>query len=427
MATKKAKEITFEKAIPAFLKYLADEGKLPVFGSSETNYEAHQPPLYYVLAIPFLWLSHLVGSLKAMRVLAVLSGGAMVVCTYLVAKRAYPEDEGVPLLAGAIVAFLPSQLTLNASVGNDSLAALMFSGFSLWVASRRGRTRAGGAMGIGALLGLAMLTKLTCLVPVVLAPVAILIAPRAAKSKGETSSRLARKTMRKGSRGKKNASRRPRAAATQGRGWSALRTLLVAGAAALIICGWWLVRNQVLYGDPFALRVFQEVFGKDRPTPEYFLSRGFSAGTYAELVGVYTFRSFWGTFGQANIFLPGSVYWICLAVSVWIVAGWIRRGWEGRRGGGPAAGTGLGRWILLLQIALLAASFLRFNVTFFQAQARYLLPAATAIAIFMALGMLCILPNRWRKAASILLSAAFFGYGVAALLMWGLPGYSAGG
>jgi len=45
MATKKAKEITFEKAIPAFLKYLADEGKnertVAVYGRCLENVSAH--------------------------------------------------------------------------------------------------------------------------------------------------------------------------------------------------------------------------------------------------------------------------------------------------------------------------------------------------------------------------------------------------
>ena len=45
MATKKAKEITFEKAIPAFLKYLTDEGKnertVAVYGRCLENVSAY--------------------------------------------------------------------------------------------------------------------------------------------------------------------------------------------------------------------------------------------------------------------------------------------------------------------------------------------------------------------------------------------------
>ena len=45
MATKKAKEITFEKAIPAFLKYLTDEGKnertVAVYGRCLENVATH--------------------------------------------------------------------------------------------------------------------------------------------------------------------------------------------------------------------------------------------------------------------------------------------------------------------------------------------------------------------------------------------------
>jgi hypothetical protein len=278
------------------------------------------------------------------------------------------------------------------------------------------RIRAVTGLAIGALVGVAMLTKLPCLTLALLTVIAILV-----RSSGRQAPAAMPKEAGKASTGKKGKSKSN--ATRQESSPQPFKAIAVAAGIALIICGWWLVRNQLLYGDPFAWKAFVNIFGKGRPTPESFLSKGFSFLTYLGVVGVYTFKTFWGTFGQANIFLPGWLYEVWLAVSGLILLGWIKNALERRRRVKDEPEIKFARWILLLQIIFLFAFFMRFNTTFFQGQARYLLSAVTPIAIFLAQGLLGAFPIRWRKQAAYSLSVVFFAYSFAALFFWGLPGY----
>ena len=420
-----------EKAHYEYIQYLAEEHRLPVFRSSEVLYEAHQPPLYYLLALPFYWLGGLLGTPKVIRLLAVLTGAGVLACTYWTTRRLYPKEEGAPLLAGAVAGFLPSMLTMNASVGNDSLATLVFSVFALWCAGQgRGRIGTKTGLGMGALVGLGTLTKVPCAVLALLAAAAFLVF-----SQGGNGGRTfppARKSKPGRPSGARTLRDNPGSTGKQVKGHLPWLALASAAGTALVICGWWLVRNQVLYGDPFALSRFVEIFSRGRPAPAYFFSRGFSFLVYLGVVATFTFKTFWGAFGRANIFLPHPVYLFWLGVSGVILIGWTLRILTGRigtrrnRAQEEAEGLGIkfARLILVLEFAFLFAFFLRFNMVFFQGQARYVLLAATPIAIFMAVGTLAVFPRRWRKIAALLLSGTFFAYGMLALLAWGLPAFS---
>ena len=50
------------------------------------------------------------------------------------------------------------------------------------------------------------------------------------------------------------------------------RDIGIATGVALLICGWWLVRNQILYGDLLAQRAFLSAF-VDRPSPQLFMHK----------------------------------------------------------------------------------------------------------------------------------------------------------
>ncbi|MBC7289137.1 MAG: hypothetical protein H5T86_14085 [Armatimonadetes bacterium] len=181
----------------------------------------------------------------------------------------------------------------------------------------------------------------------------------------------------------------------------------------LLVWGWWGLRNTLLYGDPLAARAFQRIFGQDRATPEFFISRGLSGVQYYMLVGLQTAKSFWGVLGQANVFCPrvvyvlGAMWWAATAVlalcrGIASLAG--RCGDKVRQTGRPGArevqhqGSGRrpiraegrpisdpGPWVVLgSHLFLTLALFLRFNAVFYQAQARYFLPASCSIGVFLA-------------------------------------------
>ncbi|MCX7598572.1 MAG: hypothetical protein N2512_06845, partial [Armatimonadetes bacterium] len=165
-----------------------------------------------------------------------------------------------------------------------------------------------------------------------------------------------------------------------------LRALATVAAAFLagflLLWGPWAVRNTVIYGDPFAAAAFKRIFSVDRATPEYFLSRGLSGAQYYALVLYQTALSFWGVLGQANIYLPSILY--AIGFIYWGLTALVGLGGLVWRGDRPPAEVAPIWSLLAVHGALMLAFFLRFNADFFQAQARYFMPATAVIAFYMA-------------------------------------------
>jgi len=370
----------------AYMRFLLHERSLPLFTPDETNYEAHQPPLAYILGAAALLLGK--GIPEAARLVSVLMGLLIIWATHRLAEELNPLDEPmIPLGAAAFAAFLPMHVLVLSSISNDPLNEAVFSVtcLGLVLGLRSGFTPKKAAL-IGLLTGIGILSKHTAVLLVPVALLAFFLDWRRRKYSGAT-------------------------------------LALNVGIALLVmlaVCGWWLWRNTVLYGDPLAARKFQEVFkALGRPGPSYFTSRGFSLATYWELVGLNTFKSFWGLFG--NILqgqMPAGVYWATLAATLAAAVGLVRlplaqkhnkvlEGWQK-----DACLT------LLVGCALLLAMFVRFNVIFFQAQGRYLFPMISTIAIGFMVGWANVFPNRARGAAILGLTGALLLLCLTAVTKW---------
>jgi hypothetical protein len=204
---------------------------------------------------------------------------------------------------------------------------------------------------LGALVGLALLAKTSCLFLLVVAPAAVALAGRA-----------------------------------QALPWRqvGVRLSLCLGTA-LILWAPWIAHNLAHYpGDPLVTRTFLEVFGADRATPETFLVGGMSMAGYLRLVALWTYLSFWGVFGQAAVFMPGTYYLLGTLLTVGALVGALR----GLGRWGKAAAVSKCVWSLLaLSVILVALQFLRFNFEFFQAQARYLFLAIGPLGCVAAAGI----------------------------------------
>lgn len=269
-------------------------------------------------------------------------------------------------LGAALFAFLPQFIFISAAASNDN-AINATATLTLWLLvalvtdSDDQRVRWTGRRGllrfaaIGVLLGLALLSKLSGLTLAGLTGLALL------------------------------------AAAWRGRSW---RTLLLGGLAvalpALLIASWWYVRNWTLYNDPLAWNVWQANI----------LLRVVPAGwqtIIAELVSLE--RSFWGLFGWLNVPYPNWTYLVFRAIEIIIATGLVLAGvqWlvRSRRVDWRWAGGGL----LLLWLAALLVSWLRFMRIAPAAQGRYFFPAAPALAMLAMIAFGAWVPGLIKRAS----------------------------
>lgn len=394
-----------ETAHLRYIEHLAQHHSLPVFQSRNpgADYEFHQPPLYYLVCLPSYLLAARDPAVaaQAVRFATLLLGLPLLYLTFALASLMACDRPWRALAATGVVAFLPMHIYLSASASNDVLtevwfaAALLVMGHHLRAAAGyradEGQSAPGrGAMvSIGVFIGLGLLTKSLA---ILLLPVAWTAAAVAARGQGRYQ-------------------------------WAWLgRDAVAVTAATLAVAGWWLVRNQHLYGDPLAQRAFLSAF-TDRPSPQQFMAR-FHVGLagYVTIVTVWTAASVLGSFGPVYgnrfVFFPVWVYLTMGALALLGLAGFRRH----LRLARPSVWQRQVWWLLGLVGVLLLVSFIRFNMSFFQAQARYLFPGALpASALAVCLGLEQLAPPRLKRvlplaAAGLLAALAFLG-----LPLWILP------
>ncbi len=354
-----------EEAHIEYIEYLLNERRLPVFSDPDASYEAHQPPLFYISCIPALLLGSAVGDLLnlpdhraaitlALRAWCVLIGALVIWAVYALALRLFSGDGKKALLAAGCAALLPMHFVNLAGVTNDGLSELLVTVCLLWALKAAVSPERRVAVVLGLLIGVAMLVKSNSLFMLGVAIVAVVLGTQEEKDRSYRLRQMG-------------------------------QSLGLMLCATLLVCGWWLVRNQMLYGDPLAQKVFVELFSHDRATPQWFLERGFAPVVYLQLVLLGTILSFWGVFGQAIIFMPIWFYQMGLALTVAVLVGLGKSWWRWRtsREDHPMAAAWLLCGVALLLVGLM---YLRFNMTFYQAQARYLFTAIGPLAALFAAG-----------------------------------------
>jgi 4-amino-4-deoxy-L-arabinose transferase-like glycosyltransferase len=308
---------------------------------------------------------------------------ALIYLVFALGRNLAPERPWAAVAAAGTVAFLPMHLQISATIGNDVLsevcaaaALLLLALYLRGKAEFRGgkRDRPPGVralLGVGIAIGLGMLTKS---ISVLLFPVAWVGAALGARH-------------------------------PNGYRWRQLiRDAAAITVPALVISGWWLARNQTLYGDFLAQGAFLDAFQGLRPSPQSFMEAYNMTSTtaYVGLVVIWTAASVTGIFGPVEgnqfLFFPVWVYVAAGVLAVTAALGFARY-WRHAK---------LADWqreiwaVWLLFAALLLASFVRFNLSFFQAQARYLFPALPAAALAFCLGLQQLAPAAWRSRVVVL-------------------------
>lgn len=346
-----------ELAHYGYVRHLAEGRGIPLLGQAEypggPSYEAHQPPLYYCLLVPFYLLSRSLPEVfqaYLLRSLSLLLGGVTLLITFFLVRYLCPQTPEKALYSVTLFG-LPAVVSLFASVNNDALI-LLLSALGLWLNVQlfcQG-VRWGRVFGVGLVSGLAVWAKMSGLSLVLVGLFSLLLA-------GE----------RGGGKGLKK---------VFGQGWGIFVGVYL--IIVLLISGPWLMRNSRVYGDPLAARQVESFFlQRGTPTPEYFYQRmGFSAGTYWLFVGQWFIRSFVGAFpGRGNhfIFLPTPLYgffWLLWGLSA--LRSLLKAFSLPQRGEGFLKSPLIPLWLIFL---LITAGYLRLNSQVFWAQARYLFPA----------------------------------------------------
>ena len=342
----------------------------PGMSIESIRYEFHQPPLYYLMAVPLFWLGG--GALLPLRMLSVATGAVLLLVIYWTVCEVAPRRLLLALGATAFAAFLPMHLAMTAAANNDPLAELLLA-LSLLFAIRylkaaqssedqpgRRKSERRLLFLLGITTGLGFLTKTSdYVIPlVVLAAIAL----------------------------------RHLWLERDPPPWHG--TLLSAAcylAPALILGAPWWLRNIAQYGFPDLLglgRHGEVVVGQLR-TADYVAQQGM-ARLIRDFV-VTTFHSFWGQFGWMGVLLDQRLYYAMAILSGMAMAGWLLwlgRAWARRSTSSPwewAAGG-----LLALSGLLTLATYLWYNTGFLQHQGRYLFPALLPIGLAVALG--------WREA-----------------------------
>lgn len=356
-----------------YVRHLMDGKGFPVLDPKdphlEDNYQGHQPPLYYILEAGWCKVTGADPTNADAGFLVRFPNLLIGLVTLLGVFKAVKwglGDQNVALAATAFAGLMPMNVALHAAVTNDALLyclctwclAFIAKGFavpltrSTWVWA-------------GVFAGLAVLTKTT---GIVLLPV-LLVA-----------SYLSYRSPRRG----------------QALGW------MWACLLGLVIALPWLARNKAVYGDYFAVSVFNLAF-KNSPQASMFIEGIGPVAYWTQMVLWWTSRSFVGAFGYMDIFImesneastSGNFYAGVFAVLGLLAAGAVLSLVKSATGkkdeddeeeqpkGSPWAFHALNA----LMAVLVTGLFIRFNLQYFQGQARYLFPALVPIATFLGLGV----------------------------------------
>ncbi len=426
-------EATDELRHYRYVRYIADYGQLPVQSAGEGNAQAHHPPLYYATAaLASFWVHpsdplytpptnphwgfrnwevgvdnknmYLHGPDEAWpyrdaalaahlaRWVTLLWGAATVALTYAMAHTLFPDRPAIALASGGWVAFNPMFLYLGAAINNDVPAALIGAAISLLSLHtfRDGLTTRTTLM-LGLFYGLGALVKfnLIAMLAVIELTLWLVIFPADTKFQGHKAKWL-----------------------------SLLKANGIILGIALVLAGWWYIRNVILYGEPTGFLRLTEIWGARNPQTGIAL-----AGR--ELRHAWT--TFWGRFGYGQIPLPDGFY-VALAALCGVGLLGLAVFLLPSRSHKPAAlSTTQWRMIATLFVAVLinlAVLYTYITVSPAGAMGRFLFPGLPAFATLIAIGLLGLWPTGMQTPIAATITSGLATFSLIALFGYLAPAYA---
>lgn len=310
---------------------------------SKLTYEHHQPPLYYLLAATVWRLDPQPELVKLLN----LGLSCLVLCLPLALARARGwEDDWLALLATVVLALSPMRCFMAVSIGNGTLAELIFGVYTVAIAASCPAALVGVIIGVGALAKIPMLLAL---------PLYALWL------------RLDR----------------------EDRSWrEILRSCAIATVVTLAIVLPWIGHNISAYGpgDPLALEngalgsdaETAAALGTERPRLTLLGEHGIGAFSWR------LFASWWGTFGWMEIFPDPRLTPVYFGLTAIVLAGLFIRWRQPDEGRDEAR-----RWIVwsggATALAIMAVGV--YSLADFQPQGRYLFLVSIAGSVLFAIGL----------------------------------------
>jgi hypothetical protein len=367
------------------------------------------------------------------RLVSLLCGVLALVLLWRSIRALWPHDPLLAALATGFAALWPFHQSVGAMTNNDAMAGLAAAAVfhhiaQIGVRGWRGRD----AAILGLLAGLGILSKSTSLV------LGITALGAAWHFSGIRPSCLSDQQRGLDVVGKHTSP--SESAARSGSFSPRVRAALLLIVVALLVCGPWMVRNQVLYGDFLALGAISQRFENIGSRTSVFFASGVTLDTYLRAVVLILFCTAWGFFGGPNtaitmlnpfgwrgpvqLFAMGSfvvsatalAMLVCVVATALALVGVMRalRSWpelpESRRA--VLVWWGIGALLIF-------AAWARFNFIWFQAQARYLHPALLPLALAFGGGWLQI-PGRGR---ALRIGAVVMGLTMLGLTLWNIFGW----
>jgi D-alanyl-D-alanine carboxypeptidase (penicillin-binding protein 5/6) len=336
-----------EPAHFATAQYYAQHWRMPILGQPDVTYEGQMGPAYYTLAAVVLSVSGRFGTeagFYVLRLLGLLLLLGQATLVYLLAARLAPGRRVFPITTALFVALNPSLLAIGASVQNDMLAiflALLATYLSArWIQDRD--PAPGSGIVIGALVGLAILSKATT---VFLIPVIPLYAWRVRGT----------------------------------RAFPLVAAFLLTVAA---VSGWWFLRNFLLYGDITAQHALTKYHYGNNPPPMNLLNPRVLVRC---LWNVFAF--YWGPseYYRGAFHIPLWIRAGAAAFNVVSLVGWARafRAHTYQRAN---ANVRAFAWFLGAQYAVCMAIFIYvcFRITYFAPRTTF--PTFVVYAVFLTFG-----------------------------------------
>jgi len=371
---------------------------------SEYEQEGSQPPLYYLIGSALTgWMptddweqvfvknprtmngyagaTHNVNMFRPQppsasgqtaQLVAVLRGYSLllscltVILTFQLARQIWPAGpsaKALTLLATALVAFNPKAIFINASVNNDNLLTVLSTAVLLvCVQTLNGQpfTRQRQLV-LGILLGFAALTKISGLV---VWPVAALALIKVEFDRWRTEKKFTIQSL----------------------------PFILPFGIALLICGWWYLRNLNLYGELLGLETMVAVVGPRSPAISLLeLIRG-------EWYGFYI--SYWSVFGVFTILASS---WIDVFFHGLTMAGLLGLFILLFRARARLPFTGV---LLIVFCALTLVGVIRWTMQTPASQGRLLFGALAPISMGLAAGWLALWGERFARVGAVGLGAA---------------------